>query len=173
MKAVYIKEPGKLEVIDREMPKIQKDSQVLVKITAAGICGSDIHIFHGTHAYATYPRIIGHEGCGVVAEVGKGVTNVKVGDPVIIEPIHGCGTCYACRNGRYNCCPDIVVAGVHADGVMEEYLVVESDKLYKYDPSLTPVEAATAEPYTIGAHRYDYLRYGREPRRYRDCQRGQ
>lgn len=151
MKAVYIKEPGKLEVIDREMPKIQKDSQVLVKITAAGICGSDIHIFHGTHAYATYPRIIGHEGCGVVAEVGKGVTNVKVGDPVIIEPIHGCGTCYACRNGRYNCCPDIVVAGVHADGVMEEYLVVESDKLYKYDPSLTPVEAATAEPYTIGA----------------------
>ena len=151
MKAVYISEPGKLEVIEKEMPKIEKDSQVLVKITAAGICGSDIHIFHGTHAYATYPRIIGHEGCGVVAEVGKGVTNFKVGDEVIIEPIHGCGTCYACRNGRYNCCPDIVVAGVHADGVMEEYLVVESDKLYKYDSSLSPVEAATAEPYTIGA----------------------
>ena len=151
MKAVYISEPGKLEVIEREMPQIEKDSQVLVKITAAGICGSDIHIFHGTHAYATYPRIIGHEGCGVVAEVGAAVTDLKVGDPVIIEPIHGCGTCYACRNGRYNCCPDIVVAGVHADGVMEEYLVVEGEKLYKYDPSLTPVEAATAEPYTIGA----------------------
>ena len=151
MKAVYISEPGKIEVIEKEMPKIEKDSQVLVKITAAGICGSDIHIFHGTHAYATYPRVIGHEGCGVVAEVGKGVTNVKPGDEVIIEPITGCGTCYACRNGRYNCCPDIVVLGVHADGIMEEYLVVESDKLYKYDPSLTPVEAATAEPYTIGA----------------------
>lgn len=151
MKAVYISAPGNLEVIEREMPQIEKDSQVLVKITAAGICGSDIHIFHGTHAYATYPRIIGHEGCGVVVEVSKSVTDLKVGDPVIIEPIHGCGTCYACRNGRYNCCPDIVVAGVHADGVMEEYLVVENDKLYKYDPSLTPVEAATAEPYTIGA----------------------
>lgn len=151
MKAVYISEPGKLEVIDREIPKIEKDSQVLVKITAAGICGSDIHIFHGTHAYATYPRIIGHEGCGVVSETGAAVTDLKVGDPVIIEPIRGCGTCYACRNGRYNCCPDIVVAGVHADGVMEEYLVVERDKLYKYDVSLTPVEAATAEPYTIGA----------------------
>lgn len=151
MKAVYISGPGKLEVIEREMPQIEKDSQVLVKIAAAGICGSDIHIFHGTHAYATYPRIIGHEGCGVVASVGAAVTDLKVGDPVIIEPIHGCGTCYACRNGRYNCCPDIVVAGVHADGVMEEYLVVESDKLYKYDPSLTPAEAATAEPYTIGA----------------------
>ena len=149
MKAVYVKEPGSLEVIEVEKPQIKKDTQVLVKITAAGICGSDIHILHGTHAYATYPRIIGHEGCGVVAEVGRAVKNVAVGDSVIIEPIHGCGTCYACRNGRYNCCPDIVVAGVHADGVMEEYLVVESDKLYKYDPEeLTPAEAATAEPYT-------------------------
>ncbi len=79
------------------------------------------------------------------------MTGLSVGDPVIVEPIHGCGTCYACRNGRYNCCPDIVVAGVHADGVMEEYMVVESRQLHKYDPSLTPVQAATAEPYTIGA----------------------
>lgn len=151
MKAVYVSEPGKLEVIEKEMPKITKDTQVLVKITAAGICGSDIHILHGTHAYATYPRIIGHEGCGVVSEVGAAVTDFKAGDLVIIEPIHGCGTCYACRNGRYNCCPDINVAGVHSDGVMEEYMVIESRQLHKYDPSLTPVEAATAEPYTIGA----------------------
>ena len=151
MKAVYVSEPGKLEVIEKEMPQIQSSTQVLVKITAAGICGSDIHIFHGTHAYATYPRIIGHEGCGIVEKTGDDVTGLKAGDPVIIEPIHGCNTCYACRNGRYNCCPDIVVAGVHADGVMEEYMVVESRQLYKYDPALTPVQAATAEPYTIGA----------------------
>lgn len=152
MKAVYIKEPGKLEVIDVEKPSIKKDTQALVKITAAGICGSDIHIFHGTHAYATYPRIIGHEGCGIVEEVGSAVTDLKPGDSVIIEPITGCGTCYACRHGRYNCCPDIKVAGVHIDGVMEEYFVTERNKLYKYDPNeLTPVEAATAEPYTVGA----------------------
>ena len=151
MKAVYVSEPGKLEVIEKEIPQLKTSTQVLVKITAAGICGSDIHIFHGTHAYATYPRIIGHEGCGVVERIGNQVTGLKAGDPVIIEPIHGCGTCYACRNGRYNCCPDIVVAGVHADGVMEEYMVVESSQLYKYDPVLTPVQAATAEPYTIGA----------------------
>lgn len=152
MKAVYIKEPGKLEVIDVEKPSIKKDTQALVKITAAGICGSDIHIFHGTHAYATYPRIIGHEGCGIVEEVGSAVTDLKPGDSVIIEPITGCGTCYACRHGRYNCCPDIKVAGVHIDGVMEEYFVTERNKLYKYDPNeLTPVEAATVEPYTVGA----------------------
>jgi 2-desacetyl-2-hydroxyethyl bacteriochlorophyllide A dehydrogenase len=148
---VYIPEPGKIEVIEKNIPSITKDTQVLVKIQAAGICGSDIHIFHGTHAFATYPRVIGHEGCGIVQEVGSAVTNFKPGDRVIIEPITGCGHCYACRNGRYNCCPDIVVLGVHTDGIMEEYLVVESNKLYKYDHSLTPVEAATAEPYTVGA----------------------
>lgn len=64
-------------MIDVEKPSIKKDTQVLVKITAAGICGSDIHIFHGTHAYATYPRIIGHEGCGIVEEVGSAVTDLK------------------------------------------------------------------------------------------------
>ena len=90
MKAVYVKEPGSLEVVEVEKPQIKKDTQVLVKITAAGICGSDIHILHGTHAYATYPRIIVHEGCVVVAEVGRAVKNVSVGDSVIIEPIHGC-----------------------------------------------------------------------------------
>lgn len=152
MKAVFMEKPGSLEVIDVPKPSIQKSTQVLVRITAAGICGSDIHIFHGTHAYATYPRIIGHEGCGIVEEVGSEVTDFKKGDHVVIEPITGCGSCYACRHGRYNCCPDIVVLGVHTDGIMEEYLVVESNKLYKYDPQeLTPVEAATAEPYTVGA----------------------
>ena len=59
MKAVYVSEPGKLEVIEKEIPQLKTSTQVLVKITAAGICGSDIHIFHGTHAYATYPRILG------------------------------------------------------------------------------------------------------------------
>lgn len=152
MKAVYVEKPGHLTVIEREIPKIEKDTQVLVKIQAAGICGSDVHILHGTHAYVTYPRIIGHEGCGIVAEMGSAVEGLELGDSVIIEPITGCGTCYACRNGRYNCCPDIVVAGVHADGVFEEYLVVDYKKLYKYDPTqLTPIQAATAEPYTVGA----------------------
>ena len=151
MKAVLIPEPGKIEVVEREMPVIKTPTEVLVKVEAAGICGSDLHIFHGTHAYATYPRVIGHEGCGVVAAVGSAVSDFAVGDRVVIEPIHGCGKCYTCRHGHYNCCPDIVVLGVHADGIMEEYLTVESRQLHRYDDSLTAVQAATAEPYTIGA----------------------
>lgn len=152
MKAVLISEPGSLQVIEREVPQITSDTAVLVKIQAAGICGSDVHILHGTHAYATYPRIVGHEGCGVVEAVGSAVTGFQPGDAVIIEPIHSCGTCYTCRHGHYNCCPDIVVAGVHCDGLMAEYAVVESRQLFKYDPAvLTPVQAALAEPYTVGA----------------------
>jgi 2-desacetyl-2-hydroxyethyl bacteriochlorophyllide A dehydrogenase len=152
MKAVLIEKPGKLEIVERDIPALTEDTQVLVKMTAAGICGSDVHILHGTHAYATYPRVIGHEGCGTVAALGKAVTGFAAGDSVIIEPIRGCGHCYACRHGRYNCCPDIVVAGVHVDGVFEEYMAVDYRQLHRYDPaSLTPVQAATAEPYTIGA----------------------
>ncbi|MCI8423914.1 MAG: alcohol dehydrogenase catalytic domain-containing protein [Lawsonibacter sp.] len=152
MKAVLISEPGSLQVIEREVPQITSDTAVLVKIQAAGICGSDVHILHGTHAYATYPRIVGHEGCGVVEAVGSAVTGFQPGDAVIIEPIHSCGTCYTCRHGHYNCCPNIVVAGVHCDGLMAEYAVVESRQLFKYDPAvLTPVQAALAEPYTVGA----------------------
>jgi len=150
MKAVYIPEPGKIEVVEREIPKLTTDTQCLIKVDAAGICGSDLHIYHGTHAFAKYPRVIGHEGSGTVFEVGRAVTDFKVGDKVVMEHISGCGTCYACRNGRYNCCPDIRVIGVHVDGMMEEYIAIESRQLHKYDTSLTPVEAATAEPYTIG-----------------------
>ena len=73
-------------------------------MTAAGICGSDVGIYHGTNAAATYPRIIGHEMVGVVAEIGSDVTHVKVGDRVIVNQVTSCGTCYPCRKNRGNVC---------------------------------------------------------------------
>ena len=77
MKAVQIVKPNQLEVIDIEKPVIDSKNNVLVKMTAAGICGSDVGIYHGTNAAATYPRIIGHEMVGVVAEVGDTVSSLK------------------------------------------------------------------------------------------------
>jgi 2-desacetyl-2-hydroxyethyl bacteriochlorophyllide A dehydrogenase len=150
MKAIKVFEPGDIRLVDVEKPEIKKDTQALIKIEAVGICGSDIHILHGTHPFVKYPRIIGHEGSGRVVKVGSAVTNVKPGDNVSIEPITWCGKCYACRKGRHNVCPDIQVVGVHVDGCMAEYLIVEAKQLYKYDDCLTFVEAATAEPYSIG-----------------------
>lgn len=151
VKAVQVFEPNDIRLIEKEMPEIQTDTQVLVRITAVGICGSDIHILHGSHPYVTYPRVIGHEGCGVVEKMGSAVTGLQKGDGVIIEPIRGCGHCYACRHGKYNICPEIVVNGVHEDGTFEEYMIIDQKQLHKYDPLLTPVQAATAEPYTVGA----------------------
>ena len=74
MKGVQIVEPNKLQIVDLEKPKIDKENNVLVRMVASGICGSDVGIYHGTNAAATYPRIIGHENVGIVEEVGEGAT---------------------------------------------------------------------------------------------------
>ena len=87
MKAIQIVKPNQLEVIDIEKPVIDEKNNVLVKMTAAGICGSDMGIYHGTNAAATYPRIIGHEMVGVVEETGADVKNLKIGDRVIINQV--------------------------------------------------------------------------------------
>ncbi|MFY9413997.1 MAG: alcohol dehydrogenase catalytic domain-containing protein, partial [Tepidanaerobacteraceae bacterium] len=77
MKAIQVLEPGNIQIIEREMPKIEKDDEVLVKVKYAGICGSDMHIYHGTSPVATYPRVICHEFVGEVVETGKNVRHVK------------------------------------------------------------------------------------------------
>ena len=77
MKAVRVMKPGDLRVVDEEKPVLDKENNVMIRMTAAGICGSDGGIYHGTNAAATYPRIIGHENVGVVEEIGEGVTRVR------------------------------------------------------------------------------------------------
>ena len=89
MKGVQIVEPNKLQIVDLEKPQIDKENNVLVRMVAAGICGSDVGIYHGTNAAATYPRIIGHENVGIVEEIGEGVTRVKVGDRVLFGKYSG------------------------------------------------------------------------------------
>ncbi len=151
MKAIQVLEPGKLDVIERDMPTLVNDTDVIVKTKAAGICGSDIHIYHGTNAVATYPRVIGHEAVGEVFEVGSAVTNVKVGDRVILEPIEYCGECYACKIGRPNVCETLKVRGVHSDGGFQEYFVAQSDKLHILGDTIDYADAVMIEPFSIGA----------------------
>lgn len=87
MKAVQIVKPNDLRIIDMDKPTIDAKNNVLVKIKAAGICGSDVGIYHGTNAAATYPRVIGHEIVGVVEEVGDNAKKIKVGDRVIVDQV--------------------------------------------------------------------------------------
>ena len=95
--------PG--EIIFREVPVPEvKDDQVLVKIMNIGICGSDIHVYHGKHPFTKYPVTQGHEVSGEIAKVGKDVTEFHEGQKVTIEPQVYCGQCYPCRHGKYNLC---------------------------------------------------------------------
>ena len=145
MKGVQIVEPNKLQIVDLEKPQIDKENNVLVRMVAAGICGSDVGIYHGTNAAATYPRIIGHENVGIVEEIGEGVTRVKVGDRVIIDQV----TAYACRKGRPNVCGNLKVRGVHIDGGYREYMAVPDRDCYLVPEILSDEEAVMIEPTTI------------------------
>lgn len=149
MKAVQIVKPNELRVIDVPKPTLDEHNNVLVRMTAAGICGSDVGIYHGTNAAATYPRIIGHEMVGVVEEVGPTAKKVKVGDRVIIDQVVPCGHCYACRKGRPNVCGNLQVRGVHIDGGYREYMAVPDTDCYLVPDMLTDTEAVMIEPTTI------------------------
>ena len=149
MKAIQVLEPGHIEIIDREIPQIESQDEVLIKVKYAGICGSDMHIYHGTSPVATYPRVIGHEFVGEVVETGSDVAHLKTGDRVVVEPIYYCGKCYSCKNGRPNVCENLQVLGVHKDGGFQEYVTVKGKKAHKFGDHLNWEEAVLIEPFTI------------------------
>lgn len=149
MKAVQIVKPNQLEVIEVPMPELTEKDNVLVKMTAAGICGSDVGIYHGTNAAATYPRIIGHEMVGVVSKVGENVTHLKAGDRVIVNQVTSCGHCYPCSKNRGNVCDNLKVRGVHIDGGYQEYIAVPENDCYILPESLSDEDAVMIEPTTI------------------------
>lgn len=149
MKAVQIEKADKLMLIDVEKPEIDRHNNVLIKMKAAGICGSDVGIYHGTNAAATYPRIIGHEMIGVVEEIGEGVEKLKVGDRVIIDQVNNCGDCYPCNQGRGNVCDHLQVRGVHIDGGYREYIAVPEADCYLLPEGLSDTDAIMIEPTTI------------------------
>jgi L-gulonate 5-dehydrogenase len=151
MKAVQVTGAHEIQIIEKEKPVIAEPNQVLVKVRMVGICGSDMHIYHGTNPLATLPRIIGHEVTGEVEKIGANVTGVSVGDKVVIEPIESCGECYACRSDRRNVCHRLEVYGVHREGGMQEYLVMPDYLVHKVSQDLDWKESVLVEPFTIGA----------------------
>ncbi|WP_449540410.1 zinc-binding alcohol dehydrogenase family protein [Ferdinandcohnia sp. Marseille-Q9671] len=151
MKAIYVTEPGKLEIKETSEPEIIHGDDVKIKVKAGGICGSDIHIYHGTSPVATYPRVIGHEIVGEVVEVGEQVENFKLQDRVVIDPIINCGECKYCKKGRPNLCASLIVRGVHEDGGYREYVVAPEKNIYKIPDSISYEEAVMIEPFTVAA----------------------
>ncbi|MBC8077775.1 MAG: zinc-binding alcohol dehydrogenase family protein [Chloroflexales bacterium] len=124
--------------------------EVRLNVRAVGICGSDIHLFRGEHPYQVFPMIYGHEFVATVGAVDEAVEGLAPGTPVVVEPLLACGRCYPCRIGRYNCCANLRVIGVHRNGGLAEHVIVPAERVFPV-PNDLPAEVATlCEPFSIG-----------------------
>lgn len=147
MTSVVLSAPETLLVRDDPVP-VPGDGEQLVAVRAAGICGTDLHAYHGDNPFLEFPRILGHELAGIVISEGA----VPRGTPVAVDPMMTCGECRACRVGRRNCCVKMQVFGVHCDGGYRQQCAVPSSMLHPL-PDNVPVEfGALVEPLTIGAN---------------------
>ncbi|KQT53936.1 MULTISPECIES: Zn-dependent oxidoreductase [unclassified Aureimonas] len=126
--------------------------EVSIRVRRAGICGSDIHILHGSNPFAVYPRIIGHEFAGTIEALGEGVSGLAIGDPVVADPVVACGHCYPCRIGRSNVCAHLQVIGVHRDGGFRSVAVVPAANAVKVSSAIGLDVAALAEPLAVAAN---------------------
>jgi len=127
-------------------------NDVILRPIAVGICAGDMQHYLGNNPYTKYPLIGGHEICGSVKEIGPGVTRVKPGDLVVIEPVVGCGRCYSCRHGKPNCCMNFCLIGLHRPGGFAELCVAPEQNVHRIPDGLDPLTASFAEPLAIGLH---------------------
>ncbi|PYG48017.1 2-desacetyl-2-hydroxyethyl bacteriochlorophyllide A dehydrogenase [Pantoea sp. AG1095] len=150
MKTLVVAEPRQMVWQQRAKPT-PAAHEVLIKPIAAGICGTDIHAWAGNQPFFSYPRVLGHELCGEVVELGSQTSGFRPGQRVALIPYVACQQCDACLSGKTNCCEKISVIGVHQDGGFCEYLSVPTSNLLAVD-EVDPEAAALIEPFAISAH---------------------
>lgn len=143
--------PGVITFREIEKP-VPQAGEVLVKIMEIGVCGSDIHVWHGEHPFTSYPVTQGHEVSGEIAALGDGVDGFKVGQKVTIQPQVVCGKCHPCRHGKYNLCEELKVMGFQTTGVASEYFAVDAKKITLLPDTMTFDEGAMIEPLAVAVH---------------------
>jgi L-gulonate 5-dehydrogenase len=151
MLSVVVDQPNRMALQERPMPEPQA-GEVRVRVRYAGICGSDLHIFHGHNPFVSYPRVIGHEFVGRIESVGPGVDPARIGQSVVVDPVISCGQCHACRIGRQNVCSRLQVIGVHRDGGFSQYACVPQGNAYAVPKGLADTSAAVIEPFAVAAN---------------------
>ena len=156
VKSLVVERPGRLSIETRAIPE-PSAGEVRIMVERAGICGSDIHILHGSNPFARYPRVIGHEFFGHVHKLGDGVT-ARLGTRVVVDPVIACGTCYPCSVGRPNVCAHLQVLGVHRDGGFSEYACVPEANVHLLPDSVDDDKAPLVEPFSIAANITDHTR---------------
>ena len=152
MKASFLIEPGVIEMREIDVPT-PDDDQVLVKVGAVGVCGSDVHFYaHGNIGTMVMnkPFVLGHELAGTITAVGKNVDPSRVGKRVAVEPQRPCRTCTQCRAGRYNLCPEIIFYAVpHVNGAFTEYVTIQNDFAFDLPDNVSFEAGALLEPLSV------------------------
>jgi L-iditol 2-dehydrogenase len=155
MKVAVMNGVGKMGFVEKDIP-VPKNNEVLVKLEYVGVCGSDLHFYEMGcigDIKVEPPFVLGHEPGGIVVEVGKDVTHLKVGDRVALEPGKTCGHCEFCKTGRYNLCSEVeFFATPPYDGVFQEYVAHEAELCFMLPENVSTMEGALIEPLAVGFH---------------------
>ncbi len=144
-------EPGKIEFRTIDIPDLGED-KVLVKIKYIGVCGSDIHVYHGKHPFTKYPVTQGHEVSGEIVAIGSNVKSFRVGQKVTIEPQVVCGKCYPCRHGKYNLCENLKVMGFQTTGTASTYFAAPVERVTALPETMDFKDGAMLEPLSVAVH---------------------
>lgn len=150
MKAAVIYKPGDIRVIEKDVPT-PKENEVLIRIKACGVCGTDHSLYTGGFP-ANYPVIIGHEFAGEVVATGTDVKSLEIGDRVTVDPNRTCRRCDYCRMGKEHLCVNLSSMGVHIDGADAEYCVMVESNVYKIPDTVSFEAAAFTEPLACAVH---------------------
>jgi L-iditol 2-dehydrogenase len=143
--------PHEIHFREVPIPKINPD-QVMVQIMRIGVCGSDIHVFHGLHPYVTYPLTQGHEVSGKIIALGDDVKGLTIGQKVTIEPQKYCNECYPCTHGKYNLCENLEVMGFQTTGTASDYFAIEASKVTPLPDTMSYDQGAMIEPLAVTVH---------------------
>lgn len=150
MRSVLLNKPG--ELIMRKIDKpVPAPGEVLIKIKRMGICGSDIHAYHGMHPTIYLPVVQGHEFSGVIAGIGEGVSGFEIGERVTARPQYTCGECYHCKNGHENICHNLQVIGCNGNvpGAAQDYISMKSHLVFKLPENIDFDSGAMVEPVAV------------------------
>lgn len=150
MKTIRINQPGEVEILEQESP-VRKKGEALLKLLYGGICGSDLGTYRGTFAYASYPRVPGHEFSAEIVEIDENDRGLKPGMVVTCNPYFNCETCYSCQRGLVNCCMSNETMGAQRDGAFSEYITMPIERIYD-GKGLPPRTLALIEPFCISYH---------------------
>lgn len=143
--------PYKIEFREVPAPKAAP-GQAVLRIRRIGVCGSDIHVYHGKHPFTSYPVTQGHEVSGEIVELGEGVSGLQLGQRVTVEPQVVCGQCYPCRHGKYNLCENLKVMGFQTTGMASEYFAVDASKITPLPEKMDFDLGAMLEPLAVAVH---------------------